>query len=184
MNAAIKTSKLGPILHNITFQHLKMMRNTWKRRFLRRLQFFIVRWCKQTELSNLENGTSKRSIRGTAKLWIDYGLVWHIWKRYHCPVYFLKREFHRREPQKNDSLLFLSQASALPQRQNFEQDTAPPYFALIVHHYLGEKRGSRWTGRGGLVAWPLRSPDLTACDLYLYGYIKNRVFSYDSTTIN
>jgi hypothetical protein len=31
----------------------------------------------------------------------------------------------------------------------------------------------RWIGRGGPIAWPLRSPDLTPLDFFLWGYVKN-----------
>ena len=30
--------------------------------------------------------------------------------------------------------------------------------------------------RGGNVPWPARSPDLSACDYFLWGYLKRRVF--------
>jgi hypothetical protein len=39
----------------------------------------------------------------------------------------------------------------------------------------------RWVGRVGkddfaLFAWPPRSPDLTPCDFFLWGYVKDRVY--------
>jgi len=39
----------------------------------------------------------------------------------------------------------------------------------------------RWIGRTGpkdlaLHSWPPRSPDLTPCDFFLWGYIKERVY--------
>ena len=39
----------------------------------------------------------------------------------------------------------------------------------------------RWIGRASgndqsLLLWPSRSPDITACDFFLWGYVKDRVF--------
>ena len=33
-----------------------------------------------------------------------------------------------------------------------------------------------WLGRGGPVAWPLRSPDLTPLDYYIWGHMKTLVY--------
>ena len=35
----------------------------------------------------------------------------------------------------------------------------------------------RWIGRRGAIEWPARSPDLTPCDFFLWGYLKNKVYS-------
>jgi hypothetical protein len=37
--------------------------------------------------------------------------------------------------------------------------------------------------RGGDVPWPRRSPDLSACDYVLWGYLKSRVFISKRKTI-
>ena len=37
---------------------------------------------------------------------------------------------------------------------------------------LNESFSSRWLGRGGPLAWPPRSPDLTPLDYYPWGHIK------------
>jgi hypothetical protein len=34
----------------------------------------------------------------------------------------------------------------------------------------------RWIGRGALIAWPPRSPDLTPLDFFFWGYVKNIVY--------
>ena len=65
----------------------------------------------------------------------------------------------------------------------FQQDGAPPHFALPVRQYLNQKLGDRWIGRAGPVSWPPRSPDLTPCDFFLWGYIKDRVFQTLPNTI-
>ena len=36
---------------------------------------------------------------------------------------------------------------------------------------------NRWIGRGGPTLWPPRSPDITSLDFFLWGYVKDKVFS-------
>jgi len=36
---------------------------------------------------------------------------------------------------------------------------------------------NRWIGRDGPTPWPPRSPDITALDFFLCGYVKDKVFS-------
>jgi hypothetical protein len=48
-------------------------------------------------------------------------------------------------------------------------DGAPPHFALSVRTWVNESYPNRWIGRGGPVAWPARSPDLTPPDFFLWG---------------
>ena len=36
---------------------------------------------------------------------------------------------------------------------------------------------NRWVGRRGPIEWPARSPDLTACDYWLWGYLKEKVYA-------
>jgi hypothetical protein len=33
-----------------------------------------------------------------------------------------------------------------------------------------------WIGRGGLIYWPARSPDLTPLDYFLWGHMKNYIY--------
>uniref|UniRef100_V5GU21 Transposable element Tc3 transposase n=1 Tax=Anoplophora glabripennis TaxID=217634 RepID=V5GU21_ANOGL len=56
------------------------------------------------------------------------------------------------------------------------QDGAPPHFRRDVREFLDNTFPNRWIGRNGPVAWPPRSPDLTPCDFFLWGYMKNLVF--------
>ncbi|PNF14636.1 hypothetical protein B7P43_G12012 [Cryptotermes secundus] len=63
----------------------------------------------------------------------------------------------------------------------FQQDGAPPHWHLMVRAFLTEKVPQRWIGRKGakdltLCAWPARSPDLTVCDFFLWGYVKDHVY--------
>ena len=49
----------------------------------------------------------------------------------------------------------------------FQHDEAPPHYTQHVREYLDESFPNHWLGRGGPVAWPPRSPDLTPLDYYL-----------------
>jgi len=46
----------------------------------------------------------------------------------------------------------------------FQHDGDPPHYTRHVRDYLNESFPKRWLGRGGPVAWPPRSPDLTPLD--------------------
>ena len=57
----------------------------------------------------------------------------------------------------------------------FQKDVAPPHFHREVTSYLSRKVVS-WIGRGGKIAWPPRSSDLTPLDFSVWGYVKDEVF--------
>ena len=71
---------------------------------------------------------------------------------------------------------------ATRRRMWLQLDGAPPHFAHIVRNYLDIRFPNRWIGRGGPIAWPPRSPDLTSPDFYLWGYLKDVVYSRSPTT--
>lgn len=63
----------------------------------------------------------------------------------------------------------------------FQQDGAPPHWSLQVREFLNDFFPHRWIGRSSaddlvLHPWPPRSPDMTPCDFFLWGYIKDTVF--------
>ena len=64
----------------------------------------------------------------------------------------------------------------------FQQDGAPPHYSLIARNWLDEHFPGRWLGRRGPLEWAARSPDLTPCDFYLWGFIKNTI--YQTAIIN
>ena len=64
-----------------------------------------------------------------------------------------------------------------PQDTIFQQNSAPPHYRHIVREYLDRKFPNRWIGRGGPISWPPRSPDLTACDFFLWGYLNDTIYS-------
>uniref|UniRef100_A0A1Y1L7H2 Tc1-like transposase DDE domain-containing protein n=1 Tax=Photinus pyralis TaxID=7054 RepID=A0A1Y1L7H2_PHOPY len=65
----------------------------------------------------------------------------------------------------------------LRQRLWYQHDGAPPHFNRAVIDHLNATFPNRWIGRGGPVAWPPRSPDLTPLDFFLWGHLKNLVYS-------
>lgn len=58
----------------------------------------------------------------------------------------------------------------------FQQDGAPPHYAVDVRTYLNNVFRGRWIGRRGSIEWPPRSPDLTPLDFFLWGYLKSKVY--------
>ncbi|GFT92171.1 transposase-like protein [Trichonephila clavipes] len=56
------------------------------------------------------------------------------------------------------------------------QDGAPAHFSISVRNHLDATCGERWIGRGGLVHWPPRSPDLSCLDYFFWGQMKSLVY--------
>jgi len=55
------------------------------------------------------------------------------------------------------------------------------YWLNQVCRFLNETMPQRWIGHTGpkdlaLNSWPPRSPDMTPCDFFLWGYVKERVY--------
>lgn len=64
----------------------------------------------------------------------------------------------------------------------YQQDGAPAHYGLIVRDWLNSNFPQRWIGRVGPIAWPPRSPDLTPLDFFLWGYMKDCVYSVQINT--
>ena len=60
----------------------------------------------------------------------------------------------------------------------WQQDGAPPHFALIVPEWVDEWFPRMWIGRRGSIEGPARSPDLTPPDVFLWGYLKDKVYKH------
>ncbi|GBO27919.1 hypothetical protein AVEN_91553-1 [Araneus ventricosus] len=63
----------------------------------------------------------------------------------------------------------------------FQQDGAPPHWSTEVRTFLNQHLPKCWIGQSGDVddvfcSWPPRSPDLTPCYFFLWGYVKDRVY--------
>ncbi|GBM03683.1 hypothetical protein AVEN_134911-1 [Araneus ventricosus] len=51
----------------------------------------------------------------------------------------------------------------------------------MARDFLNRELPNRWIGRAGLddvplLPWPPRSPDLTLCDFFMWGYVKDKVY--------
>ena len=62
----------------------------------------------------------------------------------------------------------------------FQQDGSPAHYK-DVRGYRNRNLPQRWMGRTGkeddaLMCWPPRSPDLTPCDFFFWGFVKDTVF--------
>ncbi|GBN23030.1 hypothetical protein AVEN_62966-1 [Araneus ventricosus] len=78
------------------------------------------------------------------------------------------------------------QSYAVPQFPEgviFQQVGAPPHYGNIAREFLYTTFPPRWIGRGAVIAWPPRSPDVTPLDFYLWGYVKQHVYMNVSTTL-
>ena len=59
----------------------------------------------------------------------------------------------------------------------FQQDGAPPHIAREVQNLLRRHfTEDRIISRAFPTRWPPRSPDLTPCDFWLWGYLKDKVY--------
>jgi len=56
----------------------------------------------------------------------------------------------------------------------FQQDGAPAHTAIIGQEWLSSKFGTKFIDKN---KWPPRSPDLNPCDYFLWGYLKERVYT-------
>lgn len=64
----------------------------------------------------------------------------------------------------------------------YQHDGAPAHSTAIVREWLNRHYHNKWIGRGGPIHWPARSPDLTPLDYFLWGHVKNTVYSTPPTT--
>lgn len=59
----------------------------------------------------------------------------------------------------------------------FQHDGAPAHYGNIVRDYLNLTFPNSWIGRIGPTPWPARSPDVTPLDFFLWGTMKQLVYS-------
>ncbi|GBN98620.1 hypothetical protein AVEN_272953-1 [Araneus ventricosus] len=77
----------------------------------------------------------------------------------------------------NLDMLQLYAVPQFPEGVICQQDGAPPHYGNIVREFLDATFPQRWIGRGAAMAWPPRSPDITPLDFYVWGYVKQHVYS-------
>ena len=64
------------------------------------------------------------------------------------------------------------------------QDGAPCHRTINVKNFLKDTFGNRVIGVGHDVEWPPRSPDLTACVFFLWGYLKGLIYKKPTTGLD
>ena len=47
----------------------------------------------------------------------------------------------------------------------------------MARQFLNQHFANKWIGRGGLIAWPARSPDFNPFDFHLWGHLKSIVYA-------
>jgi len=48
---------------------------------------------------------------------------------------------------------------------------------FVIFGFWKQHFANRWIGRDGPTPWPPQSPDITPLDFFLWGYVKDKVFS-------
>jgi hypothetical protein len=66
----------------------------------------------------------------------------------------------------------------------FQLDGAPPHNAILTRNFLEHFFFERWIGTHGPIKWPPRSPDITPLDFFLWGFLKNQIYTGHNNTIN
>ena len=63
-------------------------------------------------------------------------------------------------------------------------DGAVPHYSHVTRDFLSEHFHERIIGRGLQWFWPPRSPDITPCDFWFWGYIKYNVYRSDPQSLD
>ena len=63
----------------------------------------------------------------------------------------------------------------------YQQDGAPPHFALLVREYQNRIFPIWWIGRGSPRLWATRSPDLTPNGLFSVGFRQRQSLQNESS---
>ncbi len=80
--------------------------------------------------------------------------------------------------------IFPRQRRGVFRRVWWAQDGAPPHRLLAVRERLRELFGNRVIALHHDIPWPPRSPDLSPCDFFLWGYLKGKVFTSPPDSIH
>lgn len=64
----------------------------------------------------------------------------------------------------------------------WQQDGAPPHSVTEARQNITRLFQAKWIGNKGPVQWPARSPDLSICDFWLWGILKDRCYKRRPTT--
>ena len=58
----------------------------------------------------------------------------------------------------------------------FQHDKVSAYFGADLRTYLKAMFGAQWIGRGGPIAWPPRSPNLSSLEFLLWKQLKHLIY--------
>jgi hypothetical protein len=72
---------------------------------------------------------------------------------------------------------------AVGQRLWFQHDGTPAHYGEDACQWLNIMYPGRWIGWEGLIVWPPRSPDQTPMDFFLWGHLKEHVYTVPSRTV-
>ncbi|GBM07131.1 hypothetical protein AVEN_177091-1 [Araneus ventricosus] len=81
-------------------------------------------------------------------------------------------------------MLQLYAVPQFPEGVIFQQDGTPTHYSNIVREFLDTTFPQRWIDRGVVKAWSPLSTDTTPLDFYLWGYVKQHVYSERISDIN
>ena len=112
-------------------------------------------------------------------------MVWYCWREDHGTISFRRNSDWtsiRRIPAHNSSRSTGRTPLALVRDLWFQQDGCPAHWHRMAQAAADLLFPGKWIGRGGPVAWPPRSPDLTPLDFLLWGVIKEIVYRLKPTT--
>lgn len=59
----------------------------------------------------------------------------------------------------------------------YQHDGAPPHNGHLVNNLLQSLFAEQWIANNGPYLWPPRSPDLSVLDFFIWGIIKNEIYS-------
>ena len=110
-------------------------------------------------------------------------MVWNFKRKGYWPILHPRSKCERRELQTYVNSTCLLTFSVDKSRLHFSREWCAYSLLSRVRMYLDNKRPGNWIGRGGLLEWPPRSPYLTPCHFFLWGHLKERVFTTTASSI-
>jgi hypothetical protein len=126
-----------------------------------------------------ENNPHKKKLRNYQRRFSVNVICFMIDNRIHYHIYYNNLNSHRYVEILRTVVTEFLDNLPLNVLQNcwYQLDGAPAHSTGEVENVLAEIFEDRWIGRHGPWRWPARSPDLTPCDFYLWGYIKSKVYN-------
>ena len=104
-----------------------------------------------------------------------------------CPIFF----YPYGKTIKKENYLSMLQTHVIPSLKRHRQFSkailmqggAPSHTSKMVKEFLLQQFSSKLIGKGFDCQWPPRSPDLTPCDFFFWGYLKRKVYRHHITDL-